>query len=197
MFSIQLGCLRTNGTTTWHKHSSPAIILPWTSSWGAVLVSCAFLRSQLKIVESPRRRLVQLPAKSFGQRSTMETTYCRPRRTSGNIKKNLARALRCTEKWQGSEGTVIFNSGFMHVSCAYALMDVRLYSIGNVKPASDGFPKAWLRTQVARRGDRALSRATVILPLALKLVFWHLSTWIRSPWHLGGQVGPTIIARPP
>jgi hypothetical protein len=74
--------------------------------------------------------------------------------------KNPAKAMRCTEAWQGTGRTVILDSGFMSVQCASGLMDVGLYSIGNVKSGSRAYPKDWLRSQVHVRGDTAVASAT-------------------------------------
>jgi len=75
---------------------------------------------------------------------------------------NPAKALCCPEAWQGTRRTVILYSGFMSVQCATSLMDVGLYSIGNVKSGSCGFPKAWLRSQAHARGDCVVATANYI-----------------------------------
>ena len=75
--------------------------------------------------------------------------------------KNPAKAMRCTKPWHGSGRTVILDSGFMSVECATGLYDLGLFSIGNVKTASKGFPKDWLLSQVKQRGDEATATAEV------------------------------------
>lgn len=77
--------------------------------------------------------------------------------------KNPSKCIRCVNPWFGSGRVVIEDSGFALVPCAKGLAEHGLFMIGNVNGASTGFPKAWLRSQLKERGDRACASSNIKL----------------------------------
>ena len=105
--------------------------------------------------------------------------------------KNPAKAMRCVKPWFGSGRVVILDSGFASVRCALHLMDKGIYMIGNVKTGHTQFPKAWLISQVPRRGDRAMCTAMAVSPNGTRVHLLGAADRDKQPMALLGTAGTT------
>ena len=103
--------------------------------------------------------------------------------------KNPAKALRCTKNWFRSGRVVIVDSGFASVALAAHLFDNGLFMIGNVKTADRSFPKAWLLSNVPRRGMRAMCTSNVTTPRGNTMHLLATADMDKQPMALLGSAG--------